>query len=118
MIDPSQQDPIRVNSLATTNARLIRSGKCCLQSLLVSNNGAGAAFLKLFDKATVPVPGTDVPILIVPIPASSIVSLPIGDVGPSFELGLGISITNLVADADTTAVAANQVKVLGGYCAL
>jgi hypothetical protein len=39
-------------------------------------------------------------------------TLPIGFSGFRFALGLGIAITGGVADADTTAVAAGQVKVM------
>lgn len=115
--DGSQIDPIRINSTASNNLRLIKSGKCVLSSLLVSNNGGAAAFLKLYDKASAPVVASDVPVLVVPIPASGLVSLPVGDVGPIFEVGLAVAITNLIADADATNVAAGQVKVLGGVFA-
>jgi hypothetical protein len=39
-------------------------------------------------------------------------TLPIGFSGFRFALGLGIRITGAVADNDTTAVAAGQVKVI------
>lgn len=116
-IDSSQIDPIRINSLANTNLGLIKSGKCALSSLICSNNGAAAAYVKLYDKASAPVLASDVPVLVIPIPASSVLPLPMGDLGPPFELGLAIAITNLVGDTDATAVAAAQVKVFGGVVA-
>ena len=39
-------------------------------------------------------------------------TLPIGFSGFRFALGLGIAITGAVADSDTTAVLAGQVKVM------
>jgi hypothetical protein len=41
-----------------------------------------------------------------------VATLPIGHQGFRFALGLGIAITGAVADTDTTAVAAGQVKVM------
>lgn len=116
-LDSSQIDPIRVNSAATTNPVLVKAGKCAISTIVASNIGAAAAFLKFYDKATAPVPGTDVPVLTVSIPAGGFASLALGDIGPPFELGLGLGITNLAADNDATAVVAGQVKVLGGVIA-
>lgn len=114
-LEATQSNPIRINSAATTNATLIQAGKSILSSLLISNIGAAAAFVKLYDKATAPIPGTDVPILTIPVPAGGIVALAVGDIGPPLELGLAFTITNLAADLDTTAVVAGQVKVIGNY---
>lgn len=112
MMDLLNDQPIRVNSAASVNNTLVNSGRTNLNALVVSNTGGAAAFLKLYDKATAPVAGTDTPTITISVPASGTVSLP----GPlPFSLGLGLAITNLAADADTTAVAAGQVKVHGSY---
>lgn len=97
-----------VNSLNTTNDALIRGYQTALVSLTACNNGAANAFIKIFDKATAPISGTDTPIMVFTVGPSQFISftgsLPI-------KLGLGIAITNLVADLDNTAVAAGQVKI-------
>ena len=108
--------PYFVNSLATTNGALILTGTSGLQSFYATNIGASAAFVKLYNKATAPTVGTDVPEMIIYVPAAvagvpGVATLPIGFNGFRFALGLGIAITGLVADTDTTAVAAGQVKV-------
>ena len=108
--------PYFVNSLATTNGALILTGTSGLQSFYATNIGASAAFVKLYNKATAPTVGTDVPEMIMYVPAAvagvpGVATLPIGFNGFRFALGLGIAITGLVADTDTTAVAAGQVKV-------
>jgi len=100
-----------VNSAATTNGALIASGTSGLQALFASNIGAADAFVKLYNKATAPTVGTDVPELVLKVPAGGNIELKPGFSGYRFNLGLGIAITNLVADTDTTAVAAGQVKV-------
>jgi len=109
--------PYILNSLATTNGALILTGTSGLQAFYATNTGAAAAFVKLYNKATAPTVGTDVPAMILPIPAAvsgvpGVCMLPIGFSGFRFALGLGIAITGAVADADTTAVAAGQVKVI------
>ena len=109
--------PYILNSLATTNGALILTGTSGLHAFFATNTGAGAAFVKLYNKATAPTVGTDVPAMIIPVPAAvsgvpGVATLPIGHNGFRFALGLGIAITGGVADADTTAVAAGQVKVM------
>ena len=61
--------------------------------------------------------GTDTPAMMIPIPAAvggvpGTAPLPVGFNGFRFPLGLGIAITGGMADSDTTAVAAGQVKVI------
>ncbi len=109
--------PYSVNSLATTNGALVLTGTSGLQGLYATNTGAAAAFVKLYNKATAPTVGTDVPAMIVSVPAAvggvpGAVEITPGFSGYRFALGLGIAITGGAADADTTAVAAGQVKVI------
>ena len=109
--------PYIVSSAASTNGALILTGTSGLHAFYATNTGATAAFVKLYNKATAPTVGTDVPAMIIPVPAAvsgvpGVATLPIGHNGFRFALGLGIAITGAAADADTTAVAANQVKVM------
>jgi hypothetical protein len=109
--------PYILNSLATTNGALILTGTSGLHAFFATNIGATVAFVKLYNKATAPTVGTDVPAMIIPVPAAvagvpGVATLPIGHNGFRFALGLGIAITGAVADTDTTAVAAGQVKVM------
>lgn len=108
--------PYFLNSLATTNGALIITGTSGLQAFYASNTGATAAFVKLYNKATAPTVGTDVPEMVIPVPAAvagvpGSVEITPGFNGYRFALGLGIAVTGAAADADTTAVAAGQVKV-------
>lgn len=109
--------PYIVNSAASTNSALILTGTSGLQALYATNIGATAAYVKLFNKATAPVVGTDVPAVIIPVPAAvagvpGVAQITPGFSGYRFLLGLGMAITGAAADADTTAVAAGQVKVI------
>jgi hypothetical protein len=109
--------PLIINSAATTNGQLVLTGTSGLQALYATNTGAAAAFVKLYNKATAPTVGTDVPAMIIPVPAAvggvpGTAQISPGFNGYRFALGLGLAITGGVADADTTAVAAGQVKVI------
>lgn len=108
--------PYILNSAASTNEALILTGTSGLQAFYATNIGATPAFVKLYNKATAPV-STDVPAMILVVPAAvsgvpGVCTLPIGFSGFRFALGLGIRITGGMADNDTTAVAAGQVKVM------
>jgi hypothetical protein len=114
---PVPATPYFLNSAATTNGALIITGTSSLAAFHGTNTGAAAAFVKLYNKATAPVVGTDVPEMIIPIPAAvggvpGVASpLSLGYIGLRFPLGLGIAITGGAADTDTTAVALGQVKI-------
>jgi hypothetical protein len=108
--------PYFLNSAASTNGALILTGTSGVQAFYGTNTGAAAAFVKLYNKATAPTVGTDVPEMIIPIPAAvggvpGFTELTPGFNAYRFPLGLGIAITGGAADSDTTAVAAGQVKV-------
>jgi hypothetical protein len=104
--------PFILNSAASTNDTLILTGTSGLQAFHAFNNGAAIAYVKLYNKATAPTSG-DTPAMVIPIPAGG-VSPPLtpGFNGFRFALGMGIRITTGVADNDTGAVAAGQVKVI------
>jgi hypothetical protein len=113
---PAPATPYFLNSAATTNGALILTGTSCVQSLWATNEGAAPAYLKLYNKATAPTVGTDVPEMTIPIPAAAsgvpgVANPNIGFIGFRFALGLGIAITTNAVHTDTTAIAAGQVKV-------
>ena len=112
-----------INSAAGTNGQLVVAGTISLQSLYATNIGATDAYIKLYNKATAPVVGTDVPAMIIPVPAASAGGVPgVAQLSPNlagyrFALGLGLAITGAAADTDTTAIAAGQVKVFANRAA-
>lgn len=108
--------PYFVNSAASTNGALILTGTSNLSSFYATNEGASAAFVKLYNKATAPTVGADVPEMTIPVPAAAsgvpgVAAIPIGFHGFRFALGLGIAITRNAVHTDTTAVGAGEVKV-------
>lgn len=112
---PNTPTALFVNSAATTNATSVKASAGTLYSIVVSNSGAAAAFLKLYNSAAAPTVGTTAIALTIPIPASSVITVTFGSLGQRFATGIALAITNLVAETDATAVAANQVKAAVSY---
>ena len=99
------------NSLATTNALLIKSTAATLWSAVVSNTSAAARFLKFFNLTVAPTVGTSVPVFTVPIPPGGTVLVNGGSNGIRFGTGISLAITGAAGDLDTTAIGAGDVKV-------
>jgi hypothetical protein len=93
-----------LTSAATTNAVLIKSTATNVYELTAFNATAATIYLKLFNKATAPVPGTDVPLITIPIAAGALVQYEFGAIGKRFSLGLGIAATAAAAATDATAI--------------
>ena len=103
------------NSAATTNATSTKNTAGTLWSVAVSNINAAARYLKLYNKASAPTVGTDVPILTIPIPAGGVVQINGGSNGIRFATGIAWALTAGAADSDTAAVAASEHKVVISY---
>ena len=104
-----------VNSLATTNALLVKATGATVFSITASNIGATTRYLKIYNKATAPVVGTDIPILTIPILAGNIQNIDLGTFGLRTLTGLGIGITAGALDTDVAVIGAGEVKVLIAY---
>jgi hypothetical protein len=103
-----------VNSQATTNAALIKAGPSRLQGYYINNASAATKWVRFYNKATTPVPGTDIPVLVIAVPATLSKELAL-DEGYPFPLGIGISITAAAPVNDATAVADSDVQVAIEY---
>jgi len=99
---------------ASTNAALLSSVPGRLGYVILGNTAATWAYLKLYDKATAPVPGTDTPVAVYAIPPAAsggqLIVLPL-DGAPAFANGIGIAITLAAALADATALAGASTVV-------
>lgn len=98
----------RVSAAATTNATSVKAAAGQIYGIELANNAAYAVFLKLFNKASAPTLGTDTPVRTIQIPAGGRcdISRPLG---MAFSTGIAYAITKLLADNDTTAVAAGDL---------
>lgn len=103
------------NSAATTNATNTKASAGTVWSVLASNINAAVRYLKLYNKASAPTVGTDVPVLTIPIPAGGVVQIDPGSNGIRFATGISWALTTAAADSDTTAVAASEIKVVISY---
>ncbi len=99
-------------SAASANATLVVGSAVAPGCIIAQNTHAtDYRFLKLFNKATAPVPGTDTPVYTLAIPPKGEARIDAPFVGLRFTLGLGFAITAGMADLDTTAIGANEVIV-------
>jgi len=97
--------PYHFFTAGTTNSTLIGAGTPTLL-WVTSNNPNGAIYLKIYDKATAPVCGTDTPVATIEIGAAAVGFKRF--VGLSTTKGLGFCVTGALADSDTTTVTANS----------
>lgn len=102
--------PLHFLSAASTNSTLVRGAPAALYSVVAVNTTAAIYYLKLYDKATAPTCGTDVPVATYPIPfgsASSGGGFVIGrGTAAGFNNGLGFCLTGGIADNDVANAAA------------
>lgn len=106
---------ISLTSAATTNATSSKATAGSLFELSIDNMSAAPKFVKLYNKASAPTVGTDVPVLTLEVAANSSRPVEFGALGKRFSTGIAFAITNLQPVADTTAVAAGDVHVHGSY---
>lgn len=78
------------------------------------NASASTKFVRFFNKASAPTVGTDVPIMVVAVPATSSKEI---EYVPAVRFGTGIAvaITGGAAATDATAVAAGDVQLLVSF---
>ena len=74
-------------SAATNNASVVKASAGSVYSILACNINAAARYLKLYNKATAPTCGTDVPVLRITLPASGCASFPT-PIGGAFSTGI------------------------------
>ena len=104
-----------LNSAASTNATSVKVSSGTIYNMLVSNISASVRYLKIFNKASAPTVGTDIPIVTIALPANSFTPINFGTVGYRHSLGIAYSITGAAADIDTTAIGAGEVKVITSF---
>lgn len=104
----------RIAALGTTNATSVKATPGQVYKGQLYNNAAYAVFLKFYNKASAPTVGTDIPVIVVGVPATATGAAVSFDLdGFNFSLGIAYAITKLIADSDTTVVVANDLQ--GGF---
>lgn len=107
------------SSTASTNATLIRGSAGSVFNIIVHNThggggGGSTITLRFYDKATAPVVGTDVPMIIIHVGSGTSKELNFTS-GITFKNGITYSITAGNSLLDATAVDADGVQVYIGY---
>lgn len=101
-------------STADTNAAVIKATAGKLYGVQASNVNTAVRYLKLYNKATAPTVGTDVPVKTIAIPgggtAGGVRNVEIVG-GADFTAGIAMALTTEATDAGTTAVAASEIVV-------
>lgn len=95
---------------ASTNPANVKATPAQVYSLHAFSIAAYPVYVKLYDKATPPTVGTDVPVMTIGVQAGvpRDIVMPGGE---TFTLGLAIAIVKGIADNDATAVALNDCVV-------
>ncbi len=103
---------IKVISAAAVFNQFTTTGNRRLIHGVLRNTGASDAYLKLYNKNSAAVVGTDIPVVTLAIPAGGALYIPevagVHGLGAGTS-GLALAITGGAADADTTALTANQI---------
>ncbi len=110
--------PGKLVSAASTNATSVKASAGTLYMLTASNTNAAARYLKIYNKASAPTVGTDVPVYTFLIPGSSTgagTNIPLPAQGIALGTGFALALTTGAADADTGAVAASEIVVNYAY---
>lgn len=94
-------------SAATTNATSVKGSAGRVLGWSLSNNSATWRYVKLHNQATAPTAGTGV-VRTIAIPPGGISNFTL-EGGIAFSTGIGLTIVTGAADADATAVGANEV---------
>jgi len=100
-------------SAASTNATSLKASAGQIYGIQVFNLNAAARYLKLYNKASAPTVGTDTPVKVILIPGNTAGAGAVMDFpnGLAFGTGIAWALTTGITDADTGAVAANEIVV-------
>lgn len=107
--------PHTLTAAATTNATSVKTAAGTLYGLTIDNVSALTRYLKLYNKASAPTVGTDVPVLTIPLAATSAQEINFGTLGMRFTTGIAYAITGAIAVTDTTVIAAGDCHLTMNY---
>lgn len=110
--------PAKLISAATTNATSVKASAGTIGYLTASNINASPRYLKIYNKASAPTVGTDVPVHTFIIPGNTAgagTNIPLPPQGIALGTGIAFATTTGVADADTGAVASADLVINYGW---
>jgi len=107
---PVQTTNYFLSSAASTNATCLKNSPGTIYSLFIHNNSGSARYLRLYDKASAPVVGTDTPIAIIQVTPSVSKEMCLAH-GITFRTGIAFALTNGGDLTNSTAVAADAIHL-------
>lgn len=110
--------PGKLISAASTNATNVKNAAGTIGYVTASNVNAAARYLKIYNKASAPAVGTDIPVHTFIVPGNTAgagTNIPLPPQGINCSTGISFALTTGIADADTGAVALNELAVNYGY---
>jgi hypothetical protein len=102
-------------SAASTNATIIKASAGRIYSIFITNPSASWRYVKIYAKATTPVPGTDTPVATFGVAPGSSMQQNWADIGWAVASGITYAIVGGIAANDATAISAGDVAVSIGY---
>lgn len=106
--------PYYLIGAGTTNATVLKASAGQLTSICIQNVAATVRYVKFYNKATAPTVGTDVPVYVIGLPATSTVVLSFPQ-GVSFATGISFGTVTAAADASTAAITAGDLIIALTY---
>jgi hypothetical protein len=99
------------------NETLIKGSTANMMTLHIISTAATPRYFKLYNKATIPIAGTDIPLITIGMASAGASNFQVPlFTGIDFSLGLGFAITLGVSDSDTTPFTVNgEVTGMIGY---
>lgn len=101
---PTNGTTYNVVTAATTNAANIKAGAGNLYELSCFNSTAATIYIRLYNKASSPTVGTDVPVMVIPVGVGISAAVNFGILGKRFATGISIAVTAAAANNDATVV--------------
>jgi hypothetical protein len=106
-----------VSAAAGNNATLVKATAGRVYKITGYNAATALRFLKLYNKATAPVVGTDTPVDMFALLPSKDFGIDFEILGRSFTTGIGFGLSTGAADADTGALVAGDILAMNTYFA-
>jgi len=102
---------------ADTNLAVVKGSAGRVYAYTISNTTASAKYVRLYNKATAPVPASDNALILrtIMVPANGIAAHQVMAGLAGFTSGIAIDATGAVGDTDTTALAANDLIISIDY---
>lgn len=102
-------------SLGTTNATVVEDSATKVYKGKIYNDNAAVRYLKIYDLAVTPVPGTHTPKHVYPLKPDDYTDIEWGDIGLELATGFAYILTVNQAITDNTGVAAGDITVNFDY---